>query len=116
MPDLRRLLTAALAIQLLATASCARGGNATERGAKATPTTPSAARGAALFSANCAACHGSRGVAGRIGPSLRDERKRKSAAAIRAAIVDPEPPMPKLYPAQLTAQDVDDLTAYVETL
>lgn len=77
---------------------------------------PSAARGAALFAANCAACHGSRGVAGRIGPSLKDERKRKSPQAVRAIIVEPDPPMPKLYPAQLSTSDVDDLTAYVETL
>ncbi len=31
-------------------------------------------------------------------------------------IEEPDPPMPKLYPSQLTAQDVDDVTAYVETL
>ncbi len=47
---------------------------------------------------------------------MHEERKRKSAEAIRAVIVDPEPPMPKLYPGQLTSRDVDDLTAYVETL
>lgn len=51
-----------------------------------------------------------------MGPSLRAERKRKTAQAVRAIVLDPDPPMPKLYPAQLTAQDVDDLTAYVETL
>jgi len=107
--------TAALSILVLATA-CARGGNAAHSGANATPTAPSAARGALLYVANCASCHGARGVSGRIGPQLRDERKKKSAAEIRAVIADPDPPMPKLYPGTLSANDVDDLTAYVETL
>ncbi len=115
MPISRLRLTAALSILVLASA-CGRGANANHSAANATPTTPSTARGALLFAANCAACHGNRGRAGRIGPQLRDERKRKSAEAIRAIITDPDPPMPKLYPGQLTSQDVDDLTAYVETL
>jgi len=115
MPISRLRLSAALSILVLATA-CARGGNATQSAANPTPTTASAARGALLFAANCATCHGNRGFGGRIGPQLRDERKRKSADAIRSAIDDPEPPMPKLYPGTLTSEDVDDLTAYVETL
>jgi mono/diheme cytochrome c family protein len=73
-------------------------------------------RGALLFAANCASCHGAHGVNARIGPALRDERKRRTPNEIRTFISDPQPPMPKLYPAQLSAQDVDDLTAYVETL
>ncbi|MBV8638232.1 MAG: cytochrome c [Candidatus Eremiobacteraeota bacterium] len=114
MPNTRLTFTAALCILVFATA-CSRGqgGRAT---ANATPTTASASRGAALFATNCASCHGIHGAGGRIGPALRDERKRKSPQAVRAIIADPEPPMPKLYPAQLSAQDVDDLTAYVETL
>lgn len=115
MPNSRFSLTAALCILVLGSA-CSRGHDGNHSLAKATPTTPSAARGATLFAANCAACHGSRGTTGRIGPSLKDERKRKPAEAVRAIIADPDPPMPKLYPAHLSASDVDDLTAYVETL
>jgi mono/diheme cytochrome c family protein len=115
MPISRLRLIVALSTLVLATA-CSRGANATHSAAHATPTTPSTARGALLYVANCASCHGARGVSGRIGPQLRDERKRKTAAEIRAVIADPDPPMPKLYPGTLTANDVDDLTAYVETL
>jgi mono/diheme cytochrome c family protein len=114
MPTSRFSPTAALCMLLLATA-CSHGGG-DHSSVRATPTLPSASRGAALFSANCAVCHGNRGTGGRIGPSLRDERKHRSAGAVRAIIADPEPPMPKLYPARLSTQDVDDLTAYVETL
>lgn len=81
-----------------------------------TRTTASAARGAALFATQCAACHGDAGKGARIGPALAGERKHKDAEAVRAFILEPDPPMPKLYPSVLSAQDVDDLTAYVETL
>lgn len=79
-------------------------------------TAANASRGASIFSVNCAACHGASGAGDRIGPSLRGIRTRMSPDAVRAAIVDPQPPMPKLYPAVLTGQDVDDVTAYVEHL
>jgi mono/diheme cytochrome c family protein len=69
-----------------------------------------------LFAANCQACHGARGAGGPVGPSLVGERKRKDRAAIAAAIEDPDPPMPKLYPGRLSARDVSDLAAYVESL
>ena len=61
-------------------------------------------------------CHGSAGVGGPVGPSLVHIHRRKSDAAIMAAIEDPTPPMPKLYPGTLTAQDVADLGAYVARL
>ena len=77
---------------------------------------PNAGRGRAVYEAQCAACHGRDGTGGQIGPSLRDERLRRSAGEIRAAIVNPEPPMPKLFPARLSAADVHDVTAFVETL
>lgn len=80
------------------------------------PLSPSAARGRAIFSDNCAVCHGADGQGNQLGPALRAERARRSNAQIAAAILDPSPPMPKLSPAQLSAQDVADVTAYVETL
>ena len=115
MPTSSFTLTCAFSFLVLATA-CSHANNDGHASANAAPTTASASRGASLFATQCASCHGVRGAGGRIGPSLKGERKRKTAQAVRAIVEDPDPPMPKLYPAQLTAQDVDDLTAYVETL
>lgn len=74
-----------------------------------------ASHGASLYAQNCAACHGDRG-AGPIGPSLQKLSVRKNADQIAAAIRNPDPPMPKLYPGTLSDADVADLTAFVETL
>ncbi len=51
-----------------------------------------------------------------MGPSLRHEKSRKTFAQTKAAIQDPQPPMPKLYPAQLSGKELDDLAAFVQTL
>lgn len=77
---------------------------------------PDAGHGRDVYEAQCAACHGRDGTGGEIGPSLRGERAHRSPAQIRDAIVNPEPPMPKLFPARLSAADVHDVTAFVETL
>jgi mono/diheme cytochrome c family protein len=69
-----------------------------------------------VYERECAACHGQNGVNGPIGPSLKGERSRKSFEAVRAIVIDPDPPMPKLYPARLTSADVTDVSAYVESL
>ncbi len=76
---------------------------------------PVASRGATLFAKNCAACHGERGQ-GPIGPSLAHESAKRSAEKVRAIIINPDPPMPKLYPRDLSDADVADLAAFVETL
>lgn len=44
------------------------------------------------------------------------ERKKRTTAQIAGAIESPDPPMPKLYPGQLSEQDVSDIVAYLETL
>lgn len=75
-----------------------------------------ATRGAAIFTQNCAMCHGAKGAGGGIGPSLKNEKSRKDFAAAVAWIKDPKPPMPKLYPSPLGEKDVDDVAAYVESL
>lgn len=74
------------------------------------------ARGRSIYLGQCAACHGNDGAGGQVGPSLRNESARRSDSAIRAIVLDPEPPMPKLYPVRLTQADVRDVSAYVETL
>lgn len=82
----------------------------------ATPLGANVLRGATVFAKNCAACHGEQGAGGLVGPALVNERKKKDRTAVIFAIEQPDPPMPKLFPGELTPQDVSDLTAYVETL
>jgi mono/diheme cytochrome c family protein len=74
------------------------------------------AKGALIFATNCAACHGTKGAGGGVGPALIGERKRKSTSAAVAWIENPQPPMPKLYPAPLSQSDVANVAAYVESL
>lgn len=72
--------------------------------------------GKALFVQNCAVCHGAGGISGGVGPSLKNERSRKTRVGVVAQIKNPQPPMPKLYPGTLSEHDVADLASYVETL
>lgn len=74
-----------------------------------------AAHGKTLYGANCASCHGATGQGG-VGPSLKNEKSRKNFAEAVAWIKDPQPPMPKLYPATLNEKDVADVAAFVESL
>ena len=80
------------------------------------PTDSSSSRGGRIFATQCAMCHGTAGAGGPVGPSLRHERAHATAQAVIAAIEHPTPPMPKLYPGTLSAQDVADLGAYIENL
>lgn len=104
-------------IALAALSGCAR--HQTSKGAaEPAPSITGAdlSRGRMLYERECMACHGQRGVDGPIGPGLKDERARKTFPQVRAIVLDPQPPMPKLYPARLTKADVRDVSAYVETL
>jgi cytochrome c oxidase cbb3-type subunit 3 len=74
-----------------------------------------ASHGKQLFAEHCALCHGAN-AEGAVGPSLKDEAKRKKPEQIRAQIMNPEPPMAKLYPSVLSEKDVDDLVAFVVKL
>lgn len=102
-----------LSVACLVSSGCA---NFHASGAKAKHAGPNASRGRTIFAAQCSACHGAEGRGGPIGPSLRDERARKSAANILDAIENPTPPMPKLYPAQISLRDLKDVAAYVDRL
>jgi mono/diheme cytochrome c family protein len=73
-------------------------------------------RGRVLYAAHCSNCHGPTGVEGDIGPSLRGESRRKDFDATIVWIHHPRPPMPTLYPAPLTAQNVVDVATYVQSL
>jgi mono/diheme cytochrome c family protein len=84
-------------------------------GASTVSGAPDPAHGSKLFSQNCAVCHGALGVGG-DGPSLKGEKARKNFQQAQAWIMNPNPPMPKLYPETLSRTDVRDIAAYIETL
>lgn len=110
-----RPICVVLALQLAACTTAAYGGNAVGAGSGATQGGDKKA-GAKLFSAYCSSCHGAQGAGGGIGPSLRDESRRMNFETLASWIQDPEPPMPKLYPAPLSGKQTRDIAAYVQTL
>jgi mono/diheme cytochrome c family protein len=72
------------------------------------------ATGSDLFATHCAACHGAAGAGG-VGPSLVGLHGRMTHAAVVAFIEHPAGNvMPKLYPATLSAAQVDDIATYIE--
>ncbi|HEY9180294.1 MAG TPA: cytochrome c [Candidatus Baltobacteraceae bacterium] len=73
-------------------------------------------KGKAVYAAQCAACHGARGIGGQVGPSLQKENTRRTYRGVYDIVLDPQPPMPKLYPSRMTRGDVRDVSAYVESL
>lgn len=72
-------------------------------------------RGAVVYAANCALCHGGAGQGG-VGPKLQGESARKDASAVAAFVKSPAGSMPKLYPGMLSEGDVAAVSAFVETL
>jgi mono/diheme cytochrome c family protein len=116
MPLRAVVLSIAAIVTAVTLISCAR-----HHRSQGTPASPNVAgadlgRGKAVFAQQCAACHGIAGMGGQIGPSLVNERARRSYDAVRKIVTDPLPPMPKLYPSRMTKADVRDVSAYVETL
>ncbi|MFN2448616.1 MAG: cytochrome c [Candidatus Baltobacteraceae bacterium] len=75
-----------------------------------------AQHGKTVYEQQCQACHGAGGTAGPIGPVLHGERARRSYESVRRFVLDPDAPMPKLFPSRMTAADVRDVSAYVESL
>jgi mono/diheme cytochrome c family protein len=110
------LLSLTTIVVVLTLTACA--GRHRVHGAVASPNVPGAdlGRGKAVYLQQCAACHGIAGMGGEIGPSLSNERARRTYEAVRKIVTDPPPPMPKLYPSRITQTDVRDVSAYVETL
>jgi len=103
-------------ITVCALAACSGGTPASHAKAVQSEAPANSGRGRSIYLAQCSACHGRDGTGGQIGPQLRNERVRRSFAQVRDIVLDPEPPMPKLFPARLSAGDVRDVAAYVETL
>ena len=111
-----RLARVALAlITVVALPAC--GGTTKTRATAAQADAPvNAGRGRSIYLAQCSACHGRDGTGGQIGPQLRNEHLKRTFAQVRDIVLDPEPPMPKLFPARMNGADVRDVSAYVETL
>lgn len=109
--------TFALLAAACAAAGCSRHG-AVKAPAASVTSIPGAdlSLGKAVYQAQCAACHGERGIGGPVGPSLQNESARRTYRAVYAIVRDPDPPMPKLYPSRITQRDLRDVSAYVETL
>ena len=80
-----------------------------------TGSSPNTSRGAVVYAANCALCHGAAGQGG-IGPALKGESSRKDTAAVTAFIKNPPGGMTKLYPGLLSDNDVAAVATFVETL
>jgi alcohol dehydrogenase (cytochrome c) len=78
---------------------------------------PDASRGKQIYLQTCASCHGPDGD--RIaGMGLKSIQSRMNAAQLRAFILDPAPPMPKLFPEPRTVEDerdIRDVAAFVTT-
>ena len=73
---------------------------------------PEIARGREIFATYCVKCH----VSAPIGPPRANLKAHEALAVTVMQIKNPAPPMPKLFPATLSEQDVDDVAAYVQTL
>jgi mono/diheme cytochrome c family protein len=70
-------------------------------------------QGAAIFSMNCAVCHGLM-ADGRVGPSLKNVSARKSPSALIEQVTSGKtPPMPQFQPEP---QVMADLLSYLESL
>jgi alcohol dehydrogenase (cytochrome c) len=71
-----------------------------------------AAAGAAVFSDNCAGCHGVSGHGGNGGPDLTSIPSAKTATKVRSQVLNGGGGMPS-FKGNLTAKQVADVTAYV---
>lgn len=76
------------------------------------------AKGATLFTQNCAACHGENAAGGAVGPTLVSaELKAQSDDFFREVILKGRPgtTMPA-WEGRLSAQDIEDVIAYLRSL
>jgi len=76
---------------------------------------PDLAHGKAVFSRNCALCHGAAGAGG-LGPKLKGIKDRKTDAEIESQLKEPKGTMPKMYPAPVGDKDLADVVAYLKSL
>ena len=124
-PNRFLLLVFSLALAGVLVAACSKGSSNSNQGTSTMVTSAGnsmmmamgdAAHGKKIFAQNCASCHGATGREGGVGPSLKNEKSKKNNSQTMAWIKDPQPPMPKLYPASLGDKDFADLAAFVQSL
>jgi mono/diheme cytochrome c family protein len=72
-------------------------------------------KGRRLFNTTCVGCHGEGGTGG-AGPALAGIAQLHDFGELVKFIERPRPPMPKLYPDPLSAQDVRDVARYLSNL
>jgi mono/diheme cytochrome c family protein len=72
-------------------------------------------RGAQVYAAHCEVCHGQRGEGGSA-PAVTGEHYHKNQEQIVYWIKNALLPMPRLYPAALSEQDVEDVATFVASL
>lgn len=73
-------------------------------------------KGRSIFNSACVGCHGDGGAGGPGGPTLKGVGVRYTYDALVTFIEHPKSPMPTLYPATLSEQDVRDVARYVATI
>ena len=76
------------------------------------PTTGDAAAGKAVWSDNCAGCHGLAGTGGNGGPNLADNPNAADPAKVREQVTNGGGGMPS-FKDTLTEQQINDVAAYV---
>lgn len=79
------------------------------------PAAETLAHGANVFAANCAACHGPNGSGGIIG-DVRNEEQKRTVGGTARLVMEPPRGMPRLFPNQLSAADVQAVAVYLHSL
>jgi quinohemoprotein ethanol dehydrogenase len=89
-----------------------KGGSHAGEGGGTQTATGNATAGKAVFSANCAGCHGFDGHGGNGGPDLTSIPSAKTPSKVKAQVTNGGGGMPP-FKGQLTAKQINDVTAYV---
>jgi alcohol dehydrogenase (cytochrome c) len=77
---------------------------------------PNETHGRSVYQTTCALCHGASGQGQTGGPGLKGISTKYTHQQAVEFIANPLPPMPKLYPSSIGAQDVADVAAFVRSL
>jgi mono/diheme cytochrome c family protein len=111
-PWLRPRAAAAVAVAVATASPASTSPGRSTASSVASAKTASLAAGGRLYAANCTACHGATGGGGE-GADLRTIGARLTQAQVVAFIESPSGIMPHLYPATLSAADVENVAAFI---
>jgi mono/diheme cytochrome c family protein len=104
--------TAVTSYQLLWAAPWIQHRGAAQTVAVTSPGPQGLALGETIYAADCAQCHGAHGGGG-VGPNLHGIAMRKSLGETVAFIENPSGIMPKLFPATLSAVQVQEVATFI---